>query len=212
MEWNVDFEKSLGEDEQRWTRQTLKAQVFFEEGQHGKAAQELWEVLIEARHAENKKWECITLAHQGKVYRHIRNGICQKLLAEALKLSEKLDFAPGRLIALAELGETACLWGELGKAREMLEKALSLVRSDRDQDRRAVLLRLAMVLEGQGDFEEAKSLVREVLLIDRKLEIPDAEDREHLERLSGPTQPARETVAASRLAGSDATLRGGAAG
>jgi hypothetical protein len=200
MEWNVDFEKSLGEEEQRWTRQTLKAQVFFEEGQHGKAAQELWEVLIEARHAQNKRWECITMAHQGKVYRHIRNGICQKLLEGALALSEELDFAPGRLIALAELGETACLWGDLSKAREMLEEALSLVESKRGQDRRAVLLRLAMVLEGQGEFVEAKSLVREVLLIDKRLEIPDAEDREHLERLNGSAQPVGTSFAASRLA------------
>jgi tetratricopeptide (TPR) repeat protein len=200
MEWNVDFEKSLGEDEQRWTRQTLKAQVFFEEGQHGKAVQELWEVLIEARHAQNKRWECITLAHQGKVYRHIRNGICQKLLEEALRLSEEIDFVPGKLIALAELGETACLWGELDKARKMLEQALSLVESRREQDRRAVLLRLAMVLEGQGEIVKAKSLVREVLLIDKRLEIPDDEDREHLERLNGPAEPAGENLAAARLA------------
>jgi hypothetical protein len=200
MEWNVDFEKSLGEDEQRWTRQTLKAQVFFEEGQHGKAAQELWEVLMEARHAKKKQWECITLAHQGKVYRHIRNGICQKLLEEALGLSEELDFTPGKLIALAELGETACLWGELGKAREMLEEALPLVEDRREQDRRAVLLRLAMVLEGQGEIVKAKSLVREVLLIDKRLEIPDGEDREHLERLNGPAEPVGERLAAARLA------------
>jgi tetratricopeptide (TPR) repeat protein len=200
MEWNVDFEKSLGEEEQRWTRQTLKAQVFFEEGQHGKAVQELWEVLIEARHAHNKQWECITLAHQGKVYRHIRNGICKKLLEEALELSGEIDFSPGKLIALAELGETACLWGELAKAREMLEEALTLVESRREQDRRAVLLRLAMVLEGQGDVVKAKSLVSEVLLIDKRLDIPDAEDREHLERLNGTAEPAREMLAGSRLA------------
>ena len=200
MEWNIDFEKTLGEDEQRWTKQTLKAQVFFEEGQYGKAAQELWEVLIEARHAENKRWECITMGHQGKVYRHIRNGICQKLLEGALALSEELDFAPGKLIALAELGETACLWGDLAKAREMLEEALSLVESKREQDRRAVLLRLAMVLEGQGEFAEARSLVREVLLIDKRLEIPDGEDREHLERLNGPAKPIGESSSASRLA------------
>jgi tetratricopeptide (TPR) repeat protein len=207
MEWNVDFEKSLGEEQQRWTRQTLKAQVFFEAGQHGKAAQELWEVLMEARHAKNKRWECTTLAHQGKVYRHIRNGICQKLLEEALKLSEELGFAPGKLIALAELGETACLWGELEKARTMLEQALGLVESEREQDRRAVLLRLAMVLEGQGKFEKAKSLVREVLVIDKRLEIVDDEDREHLERLeelqrqNGTTERVDEMLAVSGLAG-----------
>jgi tetratricopeptide (TPR) repeat protein len=200
MEWNVDFEKSLGEAEQRWTRQTLKAQVFFEEGQHGKAAQELWEVLMEARHAKNKQWECITLAHQGKVYRHIRNGICQKLLEEALELSEELNFVPGKLIALAELGETACLWGQLDKAREMLEEALPLVESGREQDRRAVLLRLAMVLEGQGEVVKARSLVSEVLLIDKRLDIPDDEDREHFERLNGTAEPAGQMLAGSRLA------------
>ena len=201
MDWNVDFERNLGEEEQRWTRQTLKAQVFFEGGQHAKAAQELWEALMEARHAENKQWECITLAHQGKVYRHIRNGICQKLLEEALGLSEDLDFTPGKLIALAELGETACLWGDLGKARKMLEEALSLVESEREQDRRAVLLRLAMVLEGQDEIEKARSNLREVLLIDKRLEIPDDEDREHLERLDGMAEPVEGMRGASVLAG-----------
>jgi tetratricopeptide (TPR) repeat protein len=207
MEWNTDFEKDLGEDEQRWTKQTLKAQIFFEDGQYGKAAQELWEVLMEARHAKNGRWECITLAHQGKVYRHIRNGICQKLLEEALEMSEDLGFAPGGLIALAELGETACLWGELEKARSMLEEALPLVEGGRGQDRRAVLLRLAMVLEGQGELEKAMSHVREALRIDEALEIPDDEDREHLERLeqlerlNGTAQRAEETLAVSGLAG-----------
>jgi tetratricopeptide (TPR) repeat protein len=207
MEWNIDFEKNLGEDEQRWTKQTLKAQVLFEDKQYGKAAQELWEVLMEARHAKNRRWECITLAHQGKVYRHIRNGICKKLLEEALDMSEELGFAPGRLIALAELGETACLWGELEKARGMLEKALPLIESGRQQDRRAVLLRLAMVLEGQDQLEKAISLVREALRIDGALEIPDDEDREHLERLehlqrlNGTTQHPEEMLAVSGLAG-----------
>ena len=201
MDWNVDFEKNLGEEEQRWTRQTLKAQVLFEGGQHAKAAQELWEALMEARHAENKRWECITLAHQGKVYRHIRNGICQKLLEEALGLSEELDFTPGKLIALGELGETACLGGDLTTARKMLEVALGLVESDREQDRRAVLLRLAMVLEGQDEIEKAKSNLREVLLIDKRLEIPDNEDREHLARLNEMAAPVEGTLAASGLVG-----------
>jgi hypothetical protein len=57
-----------------------------------------------------------------------------------------------------------------------------------------------MVLEGQGEFLEAKSLVREVLLIDERLEIPDKEDREHLERLNGTAEPVEESITASRLA------------
>jgi tetratricopeptide (TPR) repeat protein len=197
MEWNVTFEKSLGEDQQRWTRQTLKAQVVFEAGQYGNAAKELWEVLIEARHAKNRPWECITLAHLGKVYRHIRNGISLKLLEEALELARELGFTPGELIALGELGETACLWGELPKARKMLEEAISLVDPEREGDRRAVLLRLAMVCEGQGDFERARSMVGEVLEIDRRLGIPDHDDREHFERLNGNSEPVEEALASA---------------
>ena len=159
MEWNTDFEQDLTEVRRRWTKQTLKAQVLFEQRKYGEAAQELWEVLIEARHAKDRRWQCITLAHQGKVYRHIRNGISLKLLEEALELSEELDFPPGRLIALGELGETACLWGELDKAVEKLEESLSLVDPRRDNDRRAVLLRLAMVYEGKGDLEKPKSIL-----------------------------------------------------
>jgi hypothetical protein len=195
MEWNVTFEKSLKEDQQRWTRQTLKAQVVFEAGQYGNAAKELWEVLIEARHAKNEPWECITLAHLGKVYRHIRNGISLKLLEEALELARKLDFAPGELIALGELGETSCLWGELPKARKLLEEAMALVVPERENDRRALLLRLAMVYEGQGASRRAKSMVGEVLEIDRRLGIPDHDDREHFERLNGGAEPVEEVLA-----------------
>ncbi len=195
MEWNVTFENSLGEDQKRWTRQTLKAQVVFEAGQYGNAAKELWEVLIEARHAKNAPWECITLAHLGKVYRHIRNGISLKLLEEALELARKLDFTPGELIALGELGETACLWGELPRARKLLEEAMDLVVPERENDRRALLLRLAMVYEGQGASRRAKSMVGEVLEIDRRLGIPDHDDREHFERLNGTTEPVEEVLA-----------------
>jgi tetratricopeptide (TPR) repeat protein len=199
MDWNTDFEHELNEDRRRWTRQTLKAQVLCEERKYETAAQELWEVLIEARHAKDRRWECITLAHLGKVYRHIRNGICQKLLEEALELGKELDFTPGRLIAIGELGETACLWGKLGKAREMLEQALSLVDPQRGRDRRAVLLRLAMAYEGQGDIEKARSNLDEVLAIDRKLGIPDDDDLEHRQRLNGPAVSVETAVAANNL-------------
>jgi tetratricopeptide (TPR) repeat protein len=197
MEWNVTFEKSLGEDQQRWTRQTLKAQVLFEAGQYGDAAGELWEVLIEARHAQNRPWECITLAHLGKVYRHIRNGISLKLLEEALGLARELRFTPGEVMALGELGETACLWGELNKAVGLLEESLSLVVPERENDRRALLLRLAMVYEGQGKSRKAKSLVGEVLEIDRRLGIADDDDREHFERLNGGSEPVEEPLASA---------------
>ena len=195
MEWNIDFEDNLNEERRRWTKQTLKAQLLLEEKRYGDAAQELWEVLTEARASKDKRWECITLAHQGSVYRNIRNGICQKLLEQALELSEEIDFDAARLIALTELGETACLWGKLDKSQSMLEEALSLVEPGRERDRRAVLLRLAMASEAQGDVERAKSILDEVLLIDRKLRIPSDEDREHRERLNGASGPVQERIA-----------------
>jgi tetratricopeptide (TPR) repeat protein len=208
MEWNIDFEDSLNDDRRRWTKQTLKAQVLFEGGQYGNAAQELWEVLTEARHAKDRRWECITLAHLGSVYRYIRNGICQKLLEEALELSQELNFTAARLIALTELGETACLWGKLDKAREMLEEALSLVEPERERDRRAVLLRLAMAYEGKDEVEQAKAFLEEVLQIDSRLGIPDEEDRAHRRRLNGPGQAAGAgKVAASGASNQLGTLR-----
>ena len=197
MEWNTDFEDNLTEARRGWTKQTLKAQVLFEQGRYGDAAQELWEVLTEARHAKDGRWECITLAHQGKVYRHIRNGICKKLLEEAFGLSRELEFLPGRLIALGELGETACLWGELDKAARMLEESLSLVEPERENDRRAVLLRLAMVYEGMGEIARPRSILEEVLLIDRRLGISDEEDREHFERLLETTTAVDEVPRAA---------------
>jgi len=195
MEWNIDFEDSLNEERRRWTKQTLKAQLLLEEKRYGDAAQELWEVLTEARASKDRRWECVTLAHQGSVYRNIRNGICQKLLEQALELSEEIDFNPGRLIALTELGETACLWGKLDKAQSMLERALSLVEPGRERDRRAVLLRLAMASEAQGDVDKARSLLDEVLLIDARLRIPSNEDREHRERLNGVSDPIQQRFA-----------------
>ena len=195
MEWNIDFEEDLNEERRRWTKQTLKAQIFLDERRYGEAAQELWEVLTEARASKDKRWECITLAHQGSVYRNIRNGICQKLLEQALELSEEIDFSPGKLIALTELGETACLWGKLDKAERMLKEALSLVDPGRERDRRAVLLRLAMALEAQGEIERARSILDEVLLIDGRLGITCDEDREHRERLNGANETVREKIA-----------------
>jgi len=195
MEWNIDFEQDLNEDHRRWTKQTLKAQLFLEERRYGEAAQELWEVLTEARASKDKRWECITLAHQGSVYRNIRNGICQKLLEQALELSEEIDFKPARLIALTELGETSCLWGKLDKAEGMLNEALSLVEPERERDRRAVLLRLAMANEAKGNVEKAKLILDEVLVIDGRLGIVCNEDREHRERLNGASEPARERIA-----------------
>ena len=195
MEWNIDFEDSLNEERRRWMKQTLKAQVLADEGRYGEAAQELWETLTEARHAEDRRWECITLAHQGSVYRNIRNGICQKLLEEALALSEEIDFTPGKVIALTQLGETACLWGKLDKAESMLNQALSLVEPGRERDRRAVLLRLAMASEAQGEIERAKSFVDEALRIDSALGIDSKEDREHRDRLNEADELVQERVA-----------------
>ena len=195
MEWNIDFEDSLNEERRRWMKQTLKAQLLSEEGRYGEAAQELWETLTEARHAEDRRWECITLAHQGSVYRNIRNGICQKLLEEALALSEEIDFTPGKVIALTQLGETACLWGKLDKAESMLNQALSLVEPGRERDRRAVLLRLAMASEAQGEIERAKSFVDEALRIDSALGIDSKEDREHRDRLNEADELVQERVA-----------------
>lgn len=195
MEWNIDFEDNITEEHRQWIKQTLKAQLLVEEGRYGDAAQELWEILTEARASGDRRWECITLAHQGSVYRNIRNGICQKLLEQALEMSEQIGFGPAKLIALTELGETACLWGKLDKAQAMLEEALSMVEPGRERDRRAVLLRLAMASEAQGEVERAKSLVDEVLLIDRKLRIPSDEDREHRERLNGVSEPTQERIA-----------------
>jgi tetratricopeptide (TPR) repeat protein len=200
MEWNIDFEDSLNDDRRRWIKQTLKAQVLLEDGQYGNAAQELWEVLTEARHSKDRRWEAITLAHLGSTYRYIRNGICHKLLEEALELSTELDFTPGRLIALTELGETACLWGKLDKAREMLEEALSLVEPEREKDRRGVLLRLAMAYEGQDEVDQAKAFLDEVLQIDARLGIVDEEDRAHRRRLNGPAKPAQAAGGAAATA------------
>jgi hypothetical protein len=91
------------------------------------------------------------------------------------------------------------LWGELDKALEMLQKALSLVEPARENDRRAILLRLAMVHEGKGELEKPRLLLDEVLQIDQRLGIPDDDDREHRQRLGETVNPVAQKVEPARV-------------
>ena len=184
MEWSVDFTPAIDKAQVRLIRDTLEAKLKAEHGDFGDAARILWELLIELRHSGEKHWECITMVHMGKVYRSLRWAIAQKLLEDALKLAESLDFTLAKMMALTELGEMHCHWGKFKRSLELFSEALSQPESKLPEHRRLVLLEMAIAYEGLDDLKACRMLVEEAVEIDRLIGHPDIEeDLEHLERL-----------------------------
>ena len=184
MIWKVDFQKTFDKDRIRWIKETLRAQNLHESQKHGEAVGVLWEILIETRHALDPEWECATMVHMSYIYRVIRGQIAVKLLEQALKLADDIGFSLGKMMALNELGAIECLWGKLDKAEGALAQALDLVRPNDEDSRRQILINLSIVYEGKGEKGKLRDTLEEVIAIDGKLGLPDAEDREHLERIS----------------------------
>jgi tetratricopeptide (TPR) repeat protein len=184
MDWAVEFVTSVDRDTVRFIRVTLEAKLKSETGNYGEAARMLWELLIEARHDKKRDWECITLVHMAKVYRVLRWSIASKLLADALQLSESLDFKLAKAMALAETGEMKCQWGKFDESLELFGKALELVDPTDAAGRRSILLDTAIAHEGLDHLERCREILREVLLIDQELAPPDKdEDVDHLKRI-----------------------------
>jgi len=186
MDWSVDFSSSVDKGELKLIRETLEAKLKAEAGQYGEAARILWELLVQLRHDKNRRWECITMVHMGKVYRALRWSIAVSLFEDALALAEELSFAHAQMTALAELGEMKCQWGQFDDSLELLQKALVLVQEGDLASRRLVLLDMVIAYEGLDDIQKCRSLLEEVLEIDKRTgseELP--EDLAHLRRLRG---------------------------
>jgi tetratricopeptide (TPR) repeat protein len=191
MDWTLDLNPAIDREAVQFVRDTLEARVKAESGQYGEAARILWELLIELRHRKDKQRECITMVHMGKVYRALRWSIAVSLFEDALELAEDLGFTLGKLLALVELGEIKCHWGQFEESLDLFEKALTLLEDDDLVRRRIVLLDIVIAHEGLDDLKRCVELLKKVLEIDKLLEMdhliadPDIdEDRAHLERLS----------------------------
>jgi tetratricopeptide (TPR) repeat protein len=184
MEWAIEFVSSIDKSESKFIRDTLEAKVRSEAGEFGEAARILWEVLLQAKHSKNAKWECITMVHMGKVYRAIRWDICLMLFKDAISYADEIGFELPKMMALSQLGELECQWGHFDKAIELCEKALSLVAKDDTQNRRFILLVMSISYEGLNELEKCRELLEEIVSIDEATNGPELqEDIDHLERL-----------------------------
>lgn len=193
MDWAVDFKQPASRDDLKLVRETLDAKHQADLGHHLEAARILWELSIGARHRGERNWECMTLVHLGKVYRTLRWAVAVKLYELAAKLAGSIRFDKARMMALNDLGEMRCSWGQLEEAIVDLEKSLELVESDDLQAKRDVMLNLAVAHEGVSHYDTCRELLEEVVRLDRELGHPDLEDdREHLEEIGSRRKGANE--------------------
>lgn len=181
MDWAVDFKESASKDDLKLVRETLDAKHQADLGHHVEAARILWEIAIGARHRGEKHWECMTLVHMGKVYRTLRWAVAVQIFELAADLAGAIGFDRARMMALNDLGEMRCSWGQLEEAIVDLEKSLELIGPDDLQSKRDATLNLAVAHEGVEHYRECRGLLEEVVRLDRELGHPELEDdREHL--------------------------------
>jgi tetratricopeptide (TPR) repeat protein len=184
MDWAVDFLSTVNKDDVRIIRDTLEAKLKAESGQYGEAARILWEILVQVRHAKRRRWECITMVHMGKVYRALRWRIAEQLFEDALPLAEELGFIQAKVMCLAELGEMKCQWGQFDEALDLFGKALALLDESDMENRRMLMLDTVVAYEGLDELERCRSLLEEVITIDRQIGCEDVEeDMAHLDRI-----------------------------
>jgi tetratricopeptide (TPR) repeat protein len=184
MEWALEFVPTVDKENAKYIRETMEAKAKADTGQYGEAARILWELLIQVRHVGNRHWECMTTVHMGKVYRALRWTIAVNLLEDAIELADRLAFDLAKMMALAELGELKCQWGQFTESIELLSKALSLNDEDNLENRRHILLDMAVAYEGLDDIDRCRELLEEIVGIDRQIQSQDLhEDMDHLERI-----------------------------
>lgn len=184
MEWAVDFVTAPNKEDVRLIRDTLEAKLKADSGQYGEAARALWELLVQVRHARNRPWECMTLVHMGKVYRVLRWSIAVKLFEEALEVAEREGVTRAQMMAIAELGEMKCSWGQFEESLGLLRRALALAEEGDLASRRELLLDMVVAYEGLDDMARCKALLEEVLALDKVLEPDEIEDdMDHYRRI-----------------------------
>ncbi len=183
MEWAVEFASEKTEDNERFLRETLEAKSRADRGHYGEAARILWELLVQVR-MRDPQWECMTMVHMGKVYRALRWKIAVQLFEDAVDLADRIGLDAAKMIALAELGELKCQWGQFKESLDLLDSAMKLLTEGDLRGRRFILLDMTVAHEGLNDLAKCESLLNEVVEIDRKIGTDELEDDlEHLERI-----------------------------
>ena len=184
MEWALEFVSTVDKENAKFIRETMEAKAKADTGNYGEAARILWELLIQVRHIGNRDWECMTMVHMGKVYRALRWTIAVNLFEDSIELADRLGFNLAKMMALAELGELRCQWGQFSESLELLSKALSLNEEDKLEYRRDILLDMAVAHEGMDNMEMCLKLLEEVVAIDEQLHSEDIQENlDHLERI-----------------------------
>jgi len=185
MEWAVDFAPPLVREDVHLVRETLEAKVKAEAGQYGEAARILWELLVQLRHDKNRQWECMTMVHMGMVYRALRWSIAVSLFEDALDLADAIDFGRAKMMALIQLGEMKCHWGQFDESLELLGRAHEYREEDDLPSLRLIMLDKVMAYEGLDQLERCREILEEVIVLDRQMDWPDLdEDVAHLERIT----------------------------
>ena len=183
MEWAVEFASAKTEDNERFLRETLEAKSRADRGHYGEAARILWELLVQVRQRD-PQWECMTMVHMGKVYRALRWRIAVQLFEDAVDLADRIGLDAAKMIALAELGELKCQWGQFKESLDLLDRAMKLLAEDDLRGRRFILLDMTVAYEGLNHLERCESLLNDVVEIDRRIGTEEIEDDlDHLERI-----------------------------
>ncbi len=181
MDWAIALGEIVTENNIQFVKETLDAKHQVEMGDHVTAARILWELIIDARHRGDAAGECITMVHMGKVYRVLRWGVAVKLYEQAIKLADAINFTRAKMMALNDLGEMRCSWGELEVSIALFQESISLAQDGDKRARRDILLNLVIANEGLGDLTVCRDLLRELILLDKEIEHQDLlEDREYL--------------------------------
>ena len=184
MDWAVEFVSNMDKENVKLIRETLEAKVKSDSGEYGDAARILWELLIQVRHSKNREWECITMVHMGKVYRALRWSIAVQLFEQAFELADAIGFTQAKMMALVELGELKCNWGQFEESLTLFREALSLADTGDLDSRRIILLNMVVAYEGLDELNTCLMLLKEVIDIDRKIDCDDMnEDLDHRDRL-----------------------------
>jgi tetratricopeptide (TPR) repeat protein len=125
------------------------------------------------------------MVHMGKVYRALRWSIAMSLFEDALELADAIDFPQAKMMALCEIGEMKCHWGQFEESLELFKKAFDLLEEGDLKSRRIILLDMVIAHEGLDDMARCRELLEEVLEIDKTIGCEEVEeDRAHYRRLT----------------------------
>ena len=184
MDWAVEFVSTMNKENAKYIRETLDAKAQSDIGNHADAARILWELFVQVRHIRDRRWECMTMVHLGKVYRALRWHIAVQLLEDAIELANQIDFDSAKMMALVELGEIKCQWGQFTESLSLFDEASKLLPQGDLDARRSVLLDMTVAYEGLNAINRCVELLAEVIEIDKEIKCEDIQDDlDHLERL-----------------------------